>query len=467
VHPNRHIVPTEVALVVGAAHQAARESRRAQIRTFVLDTDHAPRRARFADDPVPLTLALALAIREPGVEVREGVGTPRSLVTRLAQRFGRDPEVVALIAALSRAIGLWDASALSSASPPGSSQLHELQRSLYTAWWRGGAWDEARPDGEILRLAPEARDSSPVGVIRELVLDALRELGEGRWVPWEAVAGYVRDDTRTAGVARLLRRWAERASLEPPSPIDVARRIALESLPALGAIDIGIIDIGNTNPDDEDPAAELGPTLRLTPRGRALLSGKHPTTEPIASRFIDNQVLRLGPQSRVAAVLGLQPLVEIGKVAGQIDVILTPTSLARALSAGVEAEIVKARIESVAPMPDTLSRLIAQASVVVGRGTLVQSSGFLWVEDANIREMLRSRRQTADLFIDPSPPGGLLVHPSIDLERLARRCRALGIEIASDGQVVRSRSTVPPPSPAPPSSTGRRPSTRPPPRESE
>jgi hypothetical protein len=241
----------------------------------------------------------------------------------------------------------------------------------------------------------------------------------------------------------------------------VARRIALESLPALGAIDIGIIDISNANPDDEEPAAELGPTLRLTPRGRALLSGKHPTTEPIASRFIDSQVLRLGPQSRVAAVLGLQPLVEIGKVAGQIDVILTPTSLARALSAGVEAEIVKARIESVAPMPDTLSRLIAQASVVVGRGTLVQSSGFLWVEDANIREMLRSRRQTADLFIDPSPPGGLLVHPSVDLERLARRCRALGIEIASDGQVVRSRPTIPPPSPTPPSSP-RRPSTRPP-----
>src|SRR6185503_557852 len=156
VHPNRHVVPTEVSLVVGAAHQAARETRRAQIRSFVLDTDHAPRRARFADDPVPLTLALALAIREPGVEVREGVGTPRSLVTRLAQRFGRDPEIVALIAALSRAIGLWDASAMSSASPPGSSQLHELQRSLYTAWWRGGAWDEARPDAEILRLAPEA-----------------------------------------------------------------------------------------------------------------------------------------------------------------------------------------------------------------------------------------------------------------------------------------------------------------------
>ena len=314
VHPNRHVVPTEVGLIVGAANQAARETRRAQIRSFVLDTDHAPRRARFADDPVPITMALALAVREPGVEVREGVGTPRSLVTRLAQRFGRDPDAVALIASLSRAIGLWDASAMSSASPPGSFALHELPRTLYTAWWRGGAWDEARPDPEVLRLTPEARDSSPVGVIREMVLDALRELGEGRWVPWEAVAGYVRDDTRTAGVARLLRRWADRAGVPAPEPIDIARRIVLESLPALGAVDIGIVDISTaSSSEDEERADELGPTLRLTPRGRALLSGKHPTTEPIASRFIDNQVLRLGPQTRVSAALGLSPLIEIGK----------------------------------------------------------------------------------------------------------------------------------------------------------
>jgi len=343
--------------------------------------------------------------------------------------------------------------------------LHELQRALYLAWSRGGAWDESRPDSELLRIAPEARDTSPVGVIRELVLDALRELGEGRWVPWEAVAGYVRDDTRTAGIARLLRRWAERAGVEPPSPVDVARRIALESLPALGAIDIGIIDVSRASAEDEDPNPELGPTLRLTPRGRALLGGKDPTTEPIASQFLDNQTLRLGPQTRVASVLALSALVEIGKVTGQLDLILTPPSVSRALAAGVEAEIVKTRIEAIAPMPETLARLIAQASVVVGRGSFVSAGGFLWVEDANVREMLRSRRQTAELFVDPSPPGGLLVSPMVDVERLARRCRTLGVEIALDGQVMRVRTTMPPPSSVPPSSAGRRSSSRP--RESD
>ena len=40
---------------------------------------------------------------------------------------------------------------------------------------------------------------------------ALQELGDGRWVPWEAIAGYVRSDSRAPGLARLIQRWAQRA----------------------------------------------------------------------------------------------------------------------------------------------------------------------------------------------------------------------------------------------------------------
>src|SRR5262249_29528048 len=154
----------------------------------------------------------------------------------------------------------------------------ELPTSLYEAWWRGGAWDEARPDPEVLRLGADARDPSAVRVIREMVVDSLRELGEGRWVPWEAVAGYVRDDTRPAGVARLLRRWAERSGIEPPDPVEVARRIALESLPALGVVDLGLEE-ATAETEGEERSTDVGPTLRLTARGRALLTGKPPTIE--------------------------------------------------------------------------------------------------------------------------------------------------------------------------------------------
>jgi hypothetical protein len=118
VHPNRHIVPTEVAQIIGAAKQAERDARREQVKSFVESGDHAPRRARFALDPAPLVIGLALASRESGNEVRAGIGTPKSLVQKLASRFGRDPAHVAIVVALSRAVGLWDASAINAAAPP-------------------------------------------------------------------------------------------------------------------------------------------------------------------------------------------------------------------------------------------------------------------------------------------------------------------------------------------------------------
>lgn len=456
VHPNRHVVPTEVSAIIGAAHHNERTARREEVRAFVTSGDHAPRRARFSLDPTPLAMGLAVSGREstPRVEgrspsgsfadLRAGVGTPKSLVQKLAARFGRDPSQVALVFALSRAIGLWDASATNVSAPPGSFTMQELTRHLFVTWRRGGAWDEARAEPEVLRLAPETRDSSPAGVVREMVLEALRELGEGRWVPWSSVAGWLKSDQRVPGLARLLRRWADRVGLEPVEPMEVARRIVHDSLPALGILDLGEDEDLPRDPEADRNTAPLA--LRLTARGRALLADKIPPSEGSPSQFLDTHVLRLGPQAKVGAVLGVAPFIEVGRAAEALDLIVAPQTLARALSAGLEADVLRARIEALAPLPESLSRTLAQASVVVGRATWAAAAGFLWVEDVNVREMLRTRRPTQELFVDPSPPGGLLVAPPIDLDRLARRCRTIGVEIMADGQVVRARTVPPPPS---------------------
>ena len=436
IHPNRHVVPSEVSAVVSARRYEEREARRREIRSFVLAEDHAPRRARFAEDPVPLALALALAVRDPSIEVRPGVGTPRSLLNKLAARFGHDYEVVALVAALSRAVGLWDQSAAQLTAPPGSERIGDLGHLLFRAWRRGGAWDEARPDGEVLRAGVESRDASVVGVIRDLVLEALQELGEGRWVPWEAVAGFIRTDSRTPGIGRLIERWAQRAGVEPVTPADIAQRIALDSLHVLGVVDLG---------DDEESDSGLGPTLRITPRGRAYLGLNEAPQSRSASRFLDTQALRVGPSARIGEVLALAAFVEVGRVTGHLDLIITQAALSRALSAGVEPDGMEARLAALAPLPDPVARLLAQASAVLGRAEYVASTGFLWVDDPEVRELLRTRRPTADLFVDPSPPGGLLLVPGADVERVARRCRSLGVEVIVEGSVYRSRSTAPPP----------------------
>lgn len=433
IHPNRHVVPSEVGHIVGAQRRAEREAQRREIRSFVLGVDHAPRRARFARDPAPLAMAMALVAREPASDVRPGIGTPRSLLSRLATRFGAEPDEVALLAALSRAIGLWDGSAIATSSPPGSATVQELGRALFEAWRRGGAWDDARPDGEVLRVAAEARDSSAVGVLREMVLDALRELSDGQWAPWEAVAAYVRADSRTPGLGRLLQRWGQRAQVTPPMPAEIARRIALETLHRLGVVDLG---------EGEQDGA---PTLRITSRGRSYLEDSSPTMRPGPSAFVDHQVLRVGPAARVGQVLAVAPFVEIGSVAGALELMVTPGALSLALGAGLESELIRARLEAIAPLPDPIERLLTQAAAVLGRAEYVQTQGFLWVEDSEIRELLRTRRQTADLFVDPSPPSGLLITPGVDVEKLARRCRTLGIEVVVDGEVYRTRSLTPPP----------------------
>lgn len=456
IHPNRHVIPTEVASVIGQARTSSREGKRAQIRAFVLDGEHEPRRARFAIDPAPLATALALAAREAGTEVREGAGTPRSLVQRLAQRFGREIDAVALIVALSRALGLWDSSALSRSVPPGSLSVAELTAALFNTWKKGGAWDEARVEPEVLRLPADSRDPSPVGVIREMVIDALAELGEGRWVPWDALGDYVRTDARTPGVLRLMRRWAERAGVDPAEPVDIARRIALETLPTLGLLDVGESEPG------EDHDTDLGLLLRLTPRGRAILQGKPLPGEPAPSAFVEPSVLRVGAGSAVGAVLALYPFIEIGTVSDRLELQISPASFAKAVSLGLDSTLVRATVESVAPLPEALSKALDQMSVVIGQVTFVPVSGFVWCDDPEVREMLRTRRQTADLFVDPSPPGGLLVTQGRDIDTVARRCRMLGVEVIWDGQVVRARSTAPPRKSDRPTGTGRY-STRPPP----
>lgn len=466
VHPNRHVVPTEVAAVIGAEDASLREVKRAQIRAFVLDGEHEPRRARFALDPAPLALALAMAARESGVEVRENAGTPRSLLTRLAQRFGREPQTVALIVALSRAVGLWEGSALSKATPPGSFSPTELGLALFRVWREGGAWDEGRAEPEVLRLPADARDSSPVRVVRDIVVDALEDLGESRWVPFEALADYVRNDPRTPGVSRLLRRWSTRVGLEAPTPTDVAQSIVLESLPALGVIDLGEADFEDDSPQDESPL------VRITPRGRAILQGKVPAVEPTPTAFFDETLLRIGNDACVGSILALFPFVEVGKVADVLELDISHAAISRAVASGVEGDLIRASLCSLVEPSAAVSKALDQLSVVLGRVTYVPAAGFLWCDDADVREMLRSRRQTADLFVDPSPPGGLLLVANAQIEAVARRCRALGVEVVVEGQVMRARSTVPPAmvdgmsrSTRPPRKTDK-PSRRPAPRKS-
>ncbi|HZO13884.1 MAG TPA: hypothetical protein VFB62_11520, partial [Polyangiaceae bacterium] len=440
-HPNRYVVPSEVAAIIGAERRSQRDKRREDIRSHVVEEDHLPRRARFSSDPAPLALALAVAVRESAGEVRPSVGTPRSLVSRLAQRFGREFEPTALIVALSRAIGLWEAG-INAAAPPGALSMTEVGALLFETWRRGGAWDEARPDAEVLRVSAENRDPSPVGVLREVVLDALHDLGEGQWVPYGALMSYIQNDPRAPGLERLLERWARRVMVEIPSLRDLTRRVLLESLPALG-----VVDVGGASVMDRSLEELGGLALRLTTRGRELISEEASSRNVGESELIEPRVLRVGGDATVADVLDVALFAEVKAAANALELAITPTAMARGLAEGIEARAMRERLEGLTVLSDELASALDEAATIVGRATLTSASAFLWVDDPDVREMLRMTAAVADMFVEPSPPSGLLVAAGIDTDRLVRRCRALGVEVAvEDGLArVRSQSSYPPP----------------------
>lgn len=435
VHPNRHVIPTEVARLVGAERLAEREALRAQIRERVAKEDYIPQRARFAQDVVPLAVGIAMAVHGGEAEVRHGVGTPKSLISKMATRFGRSPETVAVVAALSRIAGLWDEGATTVDSMPGQLRLEDLGRLIFDTWRRGTAWDEARADGELLRAQGDAREAGATGVVRNIVVEALQELGDGQWAPWGAIEDYLHADPRTPGLTRLFERTAGKLGIELAEPIEIARRMAVETLHILGVVDLA-------EPDEGDDV--LGPMLRITPRGRMWLSGSDKNPEPVPGKFIDNQTLRVGSAVALACVLELNALTEVGNVEGDLDLILTPRTLALAIGTGIDPSVLRGRLEVVAGLPDPIQRQLAQASTVLGRAEFVSAAGFIWIDDPEVRRMLSTRRSTADLFVSPSPPSGLLVADGVDLDKLSRRCRTLGVEILEDGKVHFARSAAPP-----------------------
>jgi hypothetical protein len=317
--------------------------------------------------------------------------------------------------------------------------LDELGKLIFETWRRGTAWDESRPDGELLRAQGEAREAGATGVVRSIVIEALQELGDGQWAPWGAIEDYLRADPRTPGLTRLIERASAKVGVELSEPLEIARKMAIETLHVLGVVDLA-------EPDEGDEV--VGPMLRITPRGRAWLSGVDRKVEPPAGKFIDNQTLRVGSAVILARVLDLNALTEVGNVEGDLDLILTPRTLALAIGTGIDPSMLRDRLEAVAALPDPILRQLTQASTVLGRAEFVPSGGFIWIDDPEVRRMLSTRRSTADLFVNPSPPSGLLVADGVDLDKLARRCRTLGVEILEDGKVHFARS-------APPSRRGR------------
>jgi hypothetical protein len=288
-----------------------------------------------------------------------------------------------------------------------------------------------------------------------------------------------------------------RIGVEPQPIAEIARRMTVESLHALGVVDLGhgdqdlvdqdladhdLTDQGLVDQDaaelaageprfggfsevaghihsGDDVDAELGTTLRVTPRGLVLIkqvlgratSGDNTSGERQGSgsrersAMLDDNTLRIGDDAKLSQVLALASFTELQAIAPTLELRLTSASLGEALAQGLETSTLLDALTAVVEVPESTAALVRRAGAVRGAVEHVACAGFLRVEQAELRELLLSRRQTMDLFLPQSPLGGLLIAPAVDFEQVVRRCRIVGVELTSDGQICRMGSTRPPP----------------------
>jgi hypothetical protein len=421
--PNRHLVPTEVLEVVTERKRRALALRRAKTRRSLEAQDMTPRRARFAVDPAPLAVALALLAREQK-PTRAGVATPLTIVKRLAKQVGADVDSVALLCALGRRLGLWEPEV------PRAMVFGDVGYALYDAWQAGALWDEGRLEPEILRNPKAPRQLSPASQLRVATLEALLELAERCWVPWKVLLDYVLADPRGLGLERQQSRWGARGGGPVVSPEEIVRRTVMESLATLGAVHVGEADDAGAKRADA-----AGGFVRLSDRGRAWLSGEAVAVGEAVptSDYVSGHTLRIGPGDVVADLVSVASLVELGETRETLDLLVSRSKLDRAFGEGVDRNRIATKLAALAPLSGEVERMLEVAARTDGRAEFASASGFLWVDDPSLLEQIRAKRGLAALFVDPSPPGGLLVSEGVTLDRLTLRCRAVGIEIYVSG----------------------------------
>lgn len=447
VPPDRLVVPTEVAERIGAERRAAAAQVRAQTKRRVASIDLTPARARLAEDPGPAAVGLLAALRAEGVAIPADGGAPRTAVKRAARWVGIAGEEGAaqMLIAVARASGLARSSA----------PIATAGGALFERWRRSGAWDEAREDPDGHRASPGAssrrgrggpsvRQPTPTAALRAAVLDVLEELPPGRFALVDDVIASALSDLRASSAERLLQRANARARGGfVATPRAAVERILRVSLPLLGAVDVGRAEHEN----DRAGEAHAREVVRLSARARRWLADPAPGSgapegTPAESRWEGGR-FRIDPTTPIVRVLAAADAIDVVLSGGDLVGLVTEATLRRAIERGADLDEIAARLESIAgPFADDQPAQRAFESVRAGRilCTLVPASAFVAIADPALLAQLAADADAAELFVFPSPAGGLLVRDGVPLARVSRFLRRYGGEIAISDSPSKIRS---------------------------
>lgn len=407
-----YAIPTEVAETVGRERRAAAARVRAEMEDRVRTIDLTPSRARLAEDAGAATVVLLATLAAEGVHLRSEAGAPRSAVRRAARAAGVDPDVAEMLVALGRAADL-----ATSSAPIASAGAR-----LFHAWRTTDAFDEARDPPDGFR-APDrvVRVPTPTAALRDAIVDLLASLPKQRFAEIDRLLASAAGDLRASSAGRVLeraRKVVPGAFAEDVAP--VLRRILLESLPALGAVDRGTSDDGEV--------------VRLSAHARRWLSAE-PEAAAAPGRWTAAGRFAVSGATPIAHLVDAVRVARAFATDGSVYLEIDERSIREAAARGTSTEDARALLERVTGELDAASaRAIAEVERERRACVLVPAGGFLVVDDPTLRQAILEDPDAAELVVTPSPPGGVLVRPGVAIARLARLVRRHGGEV--DGSAV-------------------------------
>lgn len=393
VGQDRYVVPTEVARVVGRERREVLAQKQAALRARIDAREEDTHRARLAEDPGPLAVALLVELGADGDLTRPDRPLPRTALARVARALHVEPERAELLVTLGRAIALR------------SARIREVGPALVALYRTSALGDETR-----LFPARPSRKLGATGILalRELALDTLANLPRGRFVPLAEAIASARSDSRAEGIELGLRELARAA----PSDVSASLERALElifgvSLPTLGLAD---------RSDDGQ--------VRLAARASRTLVPAPLEAPPQAPRWAEGRA-HFDPETPVTHALALASVTRAA-LDPELVLVLDP---ARAAPLAVDRDTLEAALAAAA-CPRSVAASVLEA-LPPPRAVVRATDLARWVpiEDPELRARLLSDPAIARDVVPNGPENGLLVHAHGTFPRLVRLFARHGVDL--------------------------------------
>ncbi len=393
------VMPDEVERVIGGQRRA----RAAIDRQRLLMNRHmyelSPARARLADAPGVLAVALLSALAGRAELPAEGKGMSRGAVRRVAQQLFIQPERAELLVCLARSDGL------SRAPVP----LSIASARLWRAWRRGGAWDECAREPDLFRPGHPAT-AKAAALLRESLLEALLLMPATEFALVSDVEAAAVSDRRALSAQRALTAATRTAQDVLPTALEVVRVLLERSLPGLGLIDRG--------------AVEQGEVVRIAPSARVWLERgvdleEHTDTHEPSAQWLADDRLSCTSSCDIAAIIEAGTYGVTWVDDASIGLGFTNDALARASERDPDLAGLRAALGVLTPrIPPALDAAFREAVTHRPYCTVTDAVAFVSIDDPVLRLALYNDPAAHDVWASPPLNEGLLVKPGIPRERV-------------------------------------------------